>query len=76
MLQAGQNHQFHPTCARCTKCGDPFGDGEEMFMQGGATWHPRCGPGPEPRIDGEEFFYSYDQVRFFIFNAFCNMTKV
>ncbi|KAF4533454.1 hypothetical protein B566_EDAN001180 [Ephemera danica] len=46
VLQAGDNHHFHPTCARCTKCGDPFGDGEEMFLQGGAIWHPRCGPGP------------------------------
>ncbi|EDW28100.1 GL27322 [Drosophila persimilis] len=26
VLQAGDNHHFHPTCARCTKCGDPFGD--------------------------------------------------
>ncbi len=46
VLQAGDNH-FHPTCARCTKCGDPFGDGEEMFLQGAAIWHPRCGPGPD-----------------------------
>ncbi|XP_023215767.1 actin-binding LIM protein 3-like [Centruroides sculpturatus] len=35
VLQAGDNSHFHPTCARCTKCGDPFGDGEEMFMQEG-----------------------------------------
>ncbi|GBP07023.1 hypothetical protein EVAR_71745_1, partial [Eumeta japonica] len=28
------------------KCGDPFGDGEEMYLQGSAIWHPRCGPGP------------------------------
>ena len=33
MLQAGDNNHFHPTCARCTKCGDPFGDGEEMYLQ-------------------------------------------
>ncbi|XP_050534729.1 actin-binding LIM protein 3 isoform X3 [Daktulosphaira vitifoliae] len=46
VLQAGDNHHFHPTCARCAKCGDPFGDGEEMYLQGGAIWHPRCGPGP------------------------------
>lgn len=46
VLQAGNYHHFHPTCARCTKCGDPFGDGEEMYLQGGAIWHPRCGPGP------------------------------
>lgn len=47
VLQAGENHHFHPTCARCSKCGDPFGDGEEMYLQGGAIWHPRCGPGPD-----------------------------
>lgn len=28
------------------RCGSPFGDGEEMYLQGGAIWHPRCGPGP------------------------------
>merc|ERR1712242_606362 len=47
VLQAGDNNHFHPTCARCTKCGEPFGDGEEMFLQGAAIWHPRCGPSPE-----------------------------
>lgn len=46
VLRAGENHHFHPTCARCSKCGDPFGDGEEMYLQGTAIWHPRCGPGP------------------------------
>ncbi|CAG0915423.1 unnamed protein product [Notodromas monacha] len=46
VLQAGENRHFHPTCARCTKCGDPFGDGEEMYLQGAAIWHPKCGPGP------------------------------
>lgn len=50
VLQAGENNHFHPTCARCTKCGDPFGDGEEMFLQGAAIWHPRCGPGPDESI--------------------------
>lgn len=24
VLQAGDNHHFHPTCARCTKCGNSF----------------------------------------------------
>ncbi len=51
--QAGDNNHFHPTCARCTKCGEPFGDGEEMFLQGAAIWHPRCGPGPE---DSSHYF--------------------
>lgn len=52
VLQAGDNHHFHPTCARCTKCGDPFGDGEEMYLQGSAIWHPRCGPGPSVEVGG------------------------
>ncbi|CAB3222892.1 unnamed protein product [Arctia plantaginis] len=51
VLQAGENHHFHPTCARCSKCGDPFGDGEEMFLQGAAIWHPRCGPAPNDPSD-------------------------
>ncbi|XP_063369187.1 actin-binding LIM protein 3 [Cydia amplana] len=51
VLQAGENHHFHPTCARCSKCGDPFGDGEEMFLQGAAIWHPRCGPAPRDPAD-------------------------
>ncbi|XP_031637190.1 actin-binding LIM protein 3 isoform X4 [Contarinia nasturtii] len=50
VLQAGDNHHFHPTCARCTKCGDPFGDGEEMYLQGSAVWHPRCGPCPSSEL--------------------------
>jgi hypothetical protein len=32
VLQAGQ-YKFHPTCARCTRCGNHFGDGQEMFIQ-------------------------------------------
>lgn len=52
VLQAGENHHFHPTCSRCIKCGDPFGDGEEMYLQGGAIWHPRCGPGPNCEFNG------------------------
>ncbi|XP_050554081.1 actin-binding LIM protein 2 isoform X2 [Spodoptera frugiperda] len=55
VLQAGDNHHFHPTCARCSKCGDPFGDGEEMFLQGAAIWHPRCGPAPrDPAADPDD----------------------
>ncbi|KAG9509305.1 Actin-binding LIM protein 3 [Fragariocoptes setiger] len=51
VLQAGQNHHFHPSCARCSKCGDPFVPGEEMYLQSEVIWHPRCGPGPEARIE-------------------------
>lgn len=47
VLQAGEAHHFHPSCARCSKCGDPFIPGEEMYLQGEVTWHPRCGPGPD-----------------------------
>ncbi|CAI4225607.1 unnamed protein product [Auanema sp. JU1783] len=41
VLQAG-NYRFHPTCARCTRCGLHFGGGEEMYMQGDEIWHPSC----------------------------------
>ena len=37
--KAGDNHHFHPTCARCSKCGDPFGDGEEMYLQVFSFFH-------------------------------------
>ncbi|CAG0890750.1 unnamed protein product [Cyprideis torosa] len=43
-LGEGVNLYFHPTCAKCSKCGGIFGDGEDMLMQGTAIWHPRCGP--------------------------------
>lgn len=33
VLQAG-NYKFHPTCAFCVRCGNHFGDGQEMFIQG------------------------------------------
>lgn len=36
VLQAGDNHHFHPTCARCTKCGNKlwqnYGACESNFM--------------------------------------------
>uniref|UniRef100_A0A183UHX5 Actin-binding lim zn-finger protein limatin involved in axon guidance n=1 Tax=Toxocara canis TaxID=6265 RepID=A0A183UHX5_TOXCA len=41
VLQAG-GYKFHPTCARCSRCGEHFGDGEEMYMQGDEIWHPHC----------------------------------
>lgn len=46
VLQAGNSQYFHPTCARCYKCGDTFLPGEEMYLQGEVIWHPRCGPDP------------------------------
>jgi len=55
VLQAGDAHHFHPSCARCSKCGDPFVPGEEMYLQGEVTWHPRCGLGPNgiPLLPGQ-----------------------
>ncbi|CAD5221410.1 unnamed protein product [Bursaphelenchus xylophilus] len=41
VLQAG-TYKFHPTCARCTRCGNHFGDGQEMYIQGNDIWHPQC----------------------------------
>lgn len=72
VLQAGDNNHFHPTCARCTKCGDPFGDGEEMFLQGAAIWHPRCGPGPDEavvNVNGSGFSHSQQQHHEFDHNS-------
>lgn len=43
VLQAGEDSHFHPTCARCSKCGDPFGDGEEMYLQGKLQFTCLCG---------------------------------
>lgn len=55
VLQAGDNHHFHPTCARCTKCGDPFGDGEEMYLQGSAgkyfDAHSKCSKVKKSNLD-------------------------
>lgn len=33
VLQAGDKH-YHPQCSRCAKCGQMFGEGEEMYLQG------------------------------------------
>ncbi|PWA16040.1 hypothetical protein CCH79_00018752, partial [Gambusia affinis] len=32
-LRAGEKH-YHPTCARCARCEQMFGEGEEMYLQG------------------------------------------
>nr|XP_009305008.1 actin-binding LIM protein 2 isoform X8 [Danio rerio] len=42
VLEAGEKH-YHPTCARCARCDQMFGEGEEMYLQVGSTiWHPPC----------------------------------
>uniref|UniRef100_A0A672K3L9 Actin-binding LIM protein 2-like n=1 Tax=Sinocyclocheilus grahami TaxID=75366 RepID=A0A672K3L9_SINGR len=41
LLQAGEKH-YHPTCARCARCDQMFGEGEEMYLQGSSIWHPPC----------------------------------
>uniref|UniRef100_A0A667Z479 Actin binding LIM protein family member 2 n=1 Tax=Myripristis murdjan TaxID=586833 RepID=A0A667Z479_9TELE len=33
VLEAGEKH-YHPTCARCARCEQMFGEGEEMYLQG------------------------------------------
>ena len=33
LSQAGEKH-YHPQCSRCAKCGQMFGEGEEMYLQG------------------------------------------
>ncbi|CAG04341.1 unnamed protein product [Tetraodon nigroviridis] len=41
VLEAGVKH-YHPTCARCSQCGKLFTEGDEMYLQGSAVWHPHC----------------------------------
>ncbi|XP_051968134.1 actin-binding LIM protein 2-like [Xyrauchen texanus] len=41
VLEAGEKH-YHPTCARCARCDQMFGEGEEMYLQGSTIWHPPC----------------------------------
>ena len=41
VLQAGEKH-YHPSCSRCAKCGEMFGEGEDMYLQGNEIWHPAC----------------------------------
>uniref|UniRef100_A0A8C8DL14 Actin binding LIM protein 1 n=1 Tax=Oryzias sinensis TaxID=183150 RepID=A0A8C8DL14_9TELE len=44
VLEAGDRN-FHPSCARCSRCGDVFTEGEEMFLLGSTIWHPHCKDG-------------------------------
>ncbi|XP_028332170.1 actin-binding LIM protein 1-like isoform X3 [Gouania willdenowi] len=41
VLEAGHKH-YHPSCARCNRCDKMFTEGEEMYLQGSAIWHPDC----------------------------------
>nr|XP_015200395.1 PREDICTED: actin-binding LIM protein 2 isoform X2 [Lepisosteus oculatus] len=41
VLEAGDKH-YHPSCARCVRCNQMFGEGEEMYLQGSSIWHPPC----------------------------------
>ncbi|XP_036407306.1 actin-binding LIM protein 2 isoform X10 [Megalops cyprinoides] len=41
VLEAGDKH-YHPACARCARCDQMFGEGEEMYLQGSSIWHPPC----------------------------------
>ncbi|XP_058649078.1 actin-binding LIM protein 2 isoform X6 [Onychostoma macrolepis] len=41
VLEAGEKH-YHPACARCARCEQMFGEGEEMYLQGSSIWHPPC----------------------------------
>ncbi|XP_071827092.1 actin-binding LIM protein 2-like isoform X3 [Apostichopus japonicus] len=44
VLEAG-DMKYHPTCAKCCRCGNHFAEGEDMFIQGTEIWHPDCSKG-------------------------------
>ncbi|KAM6897490.1 actin-binding LIM protein 1-like [Xenentodon cancila] len=41
VLEAGDKN-YHPNCARCSRCGKMFTEGEEMYLLGSTVWHPNC----------------------------------
>jgi hypothetical protein len=53
VIQAGEQY-YHPACAKCSKCGENFGEGEEMFTQGTDVWHPSCGSAPQVIIESQD----------------------
>ncbi|KAM8837778.1 actin-binding LIM protein 1-like isoform 4-T4 [Spinachia spinachia] len=44
VLEAGEKN-YHPSCARCSRCGRMFTEGEDMYVQGSTVWHPDCRDG-------------------------------
>jgi len=59
VLQAGEKH-YHPQCSRCARCGEMFGEGEEMYLQGSEIWHPDCSDEYQREIEAEE----HDRLEF------------
>ncbi|XP_062415957.1 actin-binding LIM protein 1-like isoform X3 [Pungitius pungitius] len=41
VLEAGEKN-YHPGCARCSRCDKMFTEGEDMYVQGSTVWHPDC----------------------------------
>ncbi|XP_072025777.1 actin-binding LIM protein 2-like isoform X3 [Amphiura filiformis] len=41
VLEAGDK-RYHPSCAKCGRCGNHFAEGEDMYIQGTEIWHPDC----------------------------------
>ncbi|XP_077959877.1 actin-binding LIM protein 1 isoform X8 [Gasterosteus aculeatus] len=44
VLEAGERN-YHPSCARCSRCDKMFTEGEDMYVQGSTVWHPDCRDG-------------------------------
>ncbi|XP_011486428.1 actin-binding LIM protein 1 isoform X8 [Oryzias latipes] len=75
VLEAGDRN-FHPSCARCSRCGDVFTEGEEMFLLGSTIWHPHCKDGcrndvfraSRPKTPLLDFFFPPRELKVFIPN--------
>ncbi|XP_071507414.1 actin-binding LIM protein 2-like isoform X2 [Diadema antillarum] len=67
VLEAG-DHKYHPTCAKCGRCGNHFNEGEDMFVQGTEIWHPDCTKGRSlgffpSRIKENALLYDYNRIK-------------
>nr|XP_040033456.1 actin-binding LIM protein 1-like isoform X3 [Gasterosteus aculeatus aculeatus] len=71
VLEAGERN-YHPSCARCSRCDKMFTEGEDMYVQGSTVWHPDCRDGSRaedgfvvnrPKTAGLDFFFPHHKLK-------------